>query len=186
MATVLILLLVGMALFVAAAAWKLVDAWRSATDQDMLTDLEGELQELQTLAVSKARMLRDIKDLEFDYETGHVSPEDYNDMRRRMEARAIVVLKRLDELRGSTDYDALIDAGYSERFGEDEPRKQKRRQIDASPPQKPKAPKEPEDLGCAACSAELEADSKFCSTCGTPVEPVAVAQAPAAGKEALQ
>ncbi len=118
MATVLILLLVGLALFLAGACWKLAEGWRYASGQDLLTDLEGEVQELQELAVTKARMLRDIKDLEFDFQTGHVSPEDYNDMRRKLEARAIVVLKRLDELRGEVDYDAIIDREYDLRFDE--------------------------------------------------------------------
>lgn len=117
MATVLLIMLVGFAGFTAYVLWQLVENWRRSTGQDLLTELEGELQELQELAVTKTRLLGQIKDLEFDHQTGHVSVEDYRDMRRRMEAQAIHVLKRLDTLRGEVDYDAVIDDEFERRFG---------------------------------------------------------------------
>lgn len=132
MSTAFLILFAVFAAFTSWAIWRLFESWRVSAGKDLLTGLEGELQELQELAAVKARLLRDIKDLEFDHQTGHVSVEDYRDMRRKMEAKAIHVLKRLDELRGNVDYDSIIDDEYERRFGDGdedapEPRRRARR-----------------------------------------------------------
>ncbi len=130
MATVFLLIFTAALVFTAFMAYKIYDEWQRAAGQDLLVELDGELQELQELAVTKARLLGDIKDLEFDHQTGHVSIADYQDMRRKMEAQAIHVLKRLDELRGDTDYDAIIDEEYELRFGDgDEPQPRKKKRV---------------------------------------------------------
>jgi hypothetical protein len=174
MPTVLILTVIATALFVAGATWKLVEGWREASDQDMLTELDGELQELQLLAVTKSRMLSDIKDLEFDHQTGHVSPEDYADLRRRMESRAIHVLKRLDALRGDVDFDQKIDDGYEERFGVRKKKKKKKARK-----MKPAAKPMPVSAGgfCPECGAPNHKNAKFCSTCGFALAEVVVDKA---------
>ena len=184
MPTVLIMMVVGSALFVAGAGWKLVDSWRDASDQDMLTELEGELQELQLLAVTKTRMLSDIKDLEFDHQTGHVSPEDYADMRRRMEGRAIHVLRRLDQLRGDVDYEALISEGFDERFGVT---KRKKKRAAKKKKAAVKTGRSAVKGGfCTGCGTANLDNSKFCSSCGTPLAELVANSASANAAEEAQ
>ena len=47
----------------------------------------------------KGSALRAIKELEFDYETGKLSSEDYNSLKSRYEEEAVEVMKRLEGLR---------------------------------------------------------------------------------------
>lgn len=111
----MLLMLVGFVIFTVIAVANWVMAWPHKRDE-LLVDVESEAEELAELAALKARCLQDIRDLEFDFQTGHLTEEDYRLLRDRLERQAISVMKRLDRLRGDTDYDARIDAGYAERF----------------------------------------------------------------------
>lgn len=51
-----------------------------------------------SLEAEKLLALRGIRELVFDHQAGHLAEEDYAELRARDEARAAVILKRLDEL----------------------------------------------------------------------------------------
>jgi tetratricopeptide (TPR) repeat protein len=50
------------------------------------------------LETEKVTALRALRELELDRQAGHVDDEDYQDLRARYEAQAVVVLRRLDAL----------------------------------------------------------------------------------------
>lgn len=58
-------------------------------------DAEIERQELEA---EKGRLLREIHELELDYETGKLSDDDYRAIEARLKGKAIEVLQRIDAL----------------------------------------------------------------------------------------
>jgi cytochrome c-type biogenesis protein CcmI len=57
-----------------------------------------ETDELDSLLAQKHLALEAIKELEFDWASGKLSEKDYQAIRRELEAEAIQVIRRLDEL----------------------------------------------------------------------------------------
>ncbi|MBI2847098.1 MAG: hypothetical protein HYX82_04365 [Chloroflexi bacterium] len=51
----------------------------------------------------KETILSAISELDFDYNLGNLAEEDYRELRRRYEHRAVTVLKSIDELKQSLD-----------------------------------------------------------------------------------
>jgi len=57
---------------------------------------------LQELLAEKETIYAAIQELDFDLESGKLSPEDHAALRQRHEAQAAAVLKRMDEFQGAT------------------------------------------------------------------------------------
>lgn len=109
----------------------------------------------------KTLVLRSIKDLEFDFAMKKVSQSDYDEMAARLRARAVGLMRQLDEGSG---YRALIEAEFSKRLG--------RRGL---PPAGSSTPatveREPPvdevvTTACAACGQTNDTDARFCKHCG--------------------
>lgn len=209
MGSIVLLLVAGFVVFTAAMARLWFNAWRNNRADDLLVDLDQEAKELADLARTKTRALQDIRDLEFDFRLGHLSEEDYDALRQKLERQAISAMKRLDRLRGSTDYDALIDRGYAARFGvapaeapgsnappgdapeqpapeappkPAQPPAPRPAPAAAPPPQAAPAPTRP----CPACARLMGVDAAFCSGCGAslpPLEPPAPTTCAGCGAE---
>lgn len=62
----------------------------------------------------KALVLRSIKELEFDQAMGKLSPKDFDEMAGRLRARAITLMKQVDE--GATGYRELIERELTARL----------------------------------------------------------------------
>jgi hypothetical protein len=112
----------------------------------------------------KTLVLRSIKDLEFDFAMKKVSQSDYEEMSARLRARAVGLMRQLDEGSG---YRALIEAEFAKRLG--------RRGL---PPAGSSAPatverETPVDevvtTACAACGQTNDTDARFCKHCGARV-----------------
>lgn len=97
----------------------------------------------------KTLVLRSIKELEFDRAMGKVSEADFEEMGRRLRARAIRLMKQLDV--EAVDFLAVIERELEERLGRA-----------AEPP--PAA--EVATLTCGACGTSNEGDARFCKECG--------------------
>jgi hypothetical protein len=57
---------------------------------------------LAELLAEKETIYAAIQELDFDLKSGKLSPEDHGLLRQRHEAQAATVLKRIDELQGTT------------------------------------------------------------------------------------
>ena len=88
----------------------------------------------------KALTLRSLKDLEFDHAMGKLSDRDFEEMAVRLRARAVRIMKDLDE---RPDYAARIERELEARLGDAE-----------------KAP------SCASCGTVNDPDAAFCKRCG--------------------
>lgn len=111
---------------------------RQPLSERMRIDLERE----------KALTLRSIKELEFDRAMGKVSPQDFDDMAARLRARALGIMRQLDQ---GHAYRALIEQELTQRVGKVD------RPDDAASP----------SPGTCACGTANDADARFCKNCGT-------------------
>ena len=102
----------------------------------------------------KRILLKAIKELEFDHAMGKLSDADFRDLPARYRARAVAVLRRLDE--GAVTYRALIDREVQRRLG-------------AAPAAAPGA----DARVCPSCGLKNDDDAAFCKSCGTRLGEVA-------------
>jgi hypothetical protein len=127
----------------------------------VLLDEDGPLTEL---IQRKDTLLLTIKELEFDYQTGKLSAEDFERMDQRLRHQAIALLRRIEQTAPSSiDLEAEIEAEIL------------RRRTTKSAVRNERA-----NALCPSCQAAIRPDDKFCPQCGTrligDVPPVAVAQ----------
>jgi hypothetical protein len=105
----------------------------------------------------KTLVLRSIKELEFDYAMGKLSDQDFSEMGARLRLRAGGLLRQLDV---STDYAAQIEKELSVRLAA------------AGMPGPSAASSLPGTEGasvprfCSQCGTALEPAARFCSQCG--------------------
>ena len=104
----------------------------------------------------KALVLRSIKELEFDRAMGKVSEGDFEEMGRRLRARAIRLLKQLDVK--AVDYAVLIERELQGRLG-----------AAADTPAAPAAPAVEDERVCGSCRIGNDRDARFCKGCGRPL-----------------
>ncbi|MDX1661619.1 MAG: hypothetical protein R3326_07495 [Gemmatimonadota bacterium] len=71
------------------AVWPFFSGERETIDPRLL-----ELRELET---EKARLVDELHEIELDYETGKLSDEDFERQRARLKARAVEVMREIDE-----------------------------------------------------------------------------------------
>jgi hypothetical protein len=103
----------------------------------------------------KALTLRAIKELDFDRAMGKVAEADFTEMRDRLRARAMRLLRELD---GATAYRSRIEADLAAR-------------LDAMPAPAAVLPstrveREAPGMSCGACGAAGSPGARFCTRCG--------------------
>jgi hypothetical protein len=99
--------------------------------------LEGEGDTYHELLYKKDAAYTAIKDLEFDFQSGKLSEEDFVQMKDQFEKEAISILERIDRL-------------------------EKEQKRSPTPD-----PAETESVFCARCGKENRATNNFCFSCGT-------------------
>jgi len=92
------------------------------------------------LLYKKENFLSTLKDLEFEYETGKLSKEDFDETKEDFELKAIQVIKEIEEM-------------------------EKAAKEAVSKPKK----KGKQDLFCTSCGKKVGSDAKFCPSCGKQV-----------------
>lgn len=98
----------------------------------------------------KTLVMRSIKELEFDRAMGKVSDTDFEEMGRRLRARAIRLMKQLDV--EAVDYLALIERELQGRLG--------------ASADMPAASATADGNVCGTCQTMNDADARFCKGCG--------------------
>lgn len=124
--------------------------------EKMLADFYQET-ELHHLLSRKESIYTAIKDLEFDYKTGKLADEDYEELKTKFEEQAAQVLQEIDSLKKGQK--KTEPAGKAEGKG-------KRSGV------KKGALRQEANAVCSACGAKLPSESKFCPACGEKVEPL--------------
>lgn len=178
----------------------------------MLWPLVGEIREGRPAAVGgrtrlalereKALVLRSIKELEFDRAMGKVADADFHDMVSRLRARAIGLMKQLDQGGASfrDEIEREVERRLAARRGAVQPAGEPAAARAAMP-----ADRTPAALGdgklaaagaapapeagaaaadavaatrpCAACGTQNDPDARFCKRCGARLDTAPVAAA---------
>jgi pyruvate/2-oxoacid:ferredoxin oxidoreductase beta subunit len=107
----------------------------------------------------KSLVLRSIKELEFDKAMGKVAEPDFTDMSGRLRARAIGLMKQLDETGG--DYRGEIEREVRQRL-------EARGKVAVPPRGGSKAAAAVRT--CGQCGASNDADARFCKSRGSRFE----------------
>lgn len=136
-----------------------------AMREDEETRVERE--EIDGLLLRKESLLRDIRELDDDYESAKVAPELYMSRRPQMVKQAAVLMKQLDEhgyVEGQEEY-ADIDAQIEAAVRRVRTPQQLDEQIEAAIQRARQQP------AAAAVAAANNGDTRFCPQCGRRVDP---------------
>jgi len=172
---ILVSLTIGAAGAAAAGLYRML-APLAIRDVSRLRDRPSERMRA-ALEREKTLVLRSIKELEFDNAMGKLSPKDFEEMGSRLRARAMMLMKQLDE--GSSGYRPLIERELAARLAT---RSVVRLKPDGTETatetaetvrQKPDTTEATESTEtrtantCAACGTANDTDAAFCKRCGT-------------------
>jgi hypothetical protein len=116
----------------------------------------------------KALVLRSLKELEFDQAMGKLSARDFDEMGGRLRARALSLMKQLDE--GGSGYRGVIERELQARMAGRSaagvlPRPAST--VVSEPEVEEAVEPEPADVGaCPGCGTVNDPDASFCKRCG--------------------
>jgi NADH pyrophosphatase NudC (nudix superfamily) len=133
----------------------------------------------EALLAQKESLLAQIQILEFDFETGTVPEQDFNEQRKQLVDEAAAVLKKLDEVAvkrstaGSTDMiDTEIEAAVTRLRQTPAPAPALHVPQPSSPDIQTASQPAP-TIGrvkfCTQCGQSLDAGDRFCAHCGSKV-----------------
>jgi hypothetical protein len=167
-------ILLGAALLVLVLLY-LARPFAAPEDDETRIDREA----VDALLLRKEALLRDIRELDDDYESAKVAPELYRHTRPQLLKQAALVMKQLDEHGYSqtpavgaeidTDLNAQIEAAVSRlRSAQDIDAQIETavRQTRAAPPGPVAATGNGTAQFCPQCGRRVEPDDRFCPKCG--------------------
>ena len=120
---------------------------------------------LDALASQRDSLYDAIRDLDFDFQLGKLSENDYTPLREKYKNRAAETLKQIDTLRGESeraDAEAQIETQIAQM------RRAKTDAIETAVAQLRRAKTDPVEAEIAQVRAARQSENKFCSNCGTP------------------
>ncbi|MBI4330080.1 MAG: zinc ribbon domain-containing protein [Chloroflexi bacterium] len=118
------------------------------------------------LEAQKAATYSAIKELQFDYELGNLSPSDHKELEDKYKVKAAQILKSIDEVKGEAPMDDIEKEIARKRRGgresaEDEIERQVALRRGKAAPAAAAA-----TLECHQCGKPQRPGAKFCSACG--------------------
>lgn len=160
-----ITLLLALLLSLAALAYVVLPL---LTKQPPLLQVEDD--RLTDLLARKDNAVRAIKELEFDYQVGKISEEDYQRFNQRLSRQAITLIQQLEKITPeSAALDEHLEAAIAERRQAQKPVKAQKMTLSA-PPSAPVVTSTAVTRFCTECGARLDVNFKFCASCGAPVK----------------
>lgn len=155
----------------------------SRTDLEVALGADTAGRVLSELRDEKKRVLRAIKELDFDFGMGKLSQADYDEIRGKYQARAIEVMRDLDE--GGAlhpEVQALLEGAPAPSESEPKPESEPTPETDAAPDAEETADGEDPPASaeqsrpdaatsrvCVNCESGNDLDAKFCKECGKPL-----------------
>ena len=143
---ILLTLAIGAAGFVGLMAYRAIMPLTQSSFQE--TTVMAGTRSRAAVEREKTLVLRSIKELEFDRAMGKVSESDFEEMGRRLRARAIRLMKQLDV--EAVDFLAVIERELEARLGRSP------EAVASSAPNRT----------CGGCGTSNDVDARFCKECG--------------------
>ncbi len=138
--------------------------------------------QLIELITRKDSVMAAIKDLDFDYRVGKISEEDFQRFDARLRRQAIAYIQQIEKLSPQiAGMDASLEAEIS-RYRRATNGHAKAPSTDGEPAMAEQSVSTVKVVStakaryCTTCGEQISDTHKFCANCGTPVEPVSVAQ----------
>lgn len=123
----------------------------------------------RALQAEKEAVYAALKDLDFEYQTGKLSDQDYGDLRESYRARALSILSASDRLKAAAPAAEPDGAARCPRCAHGNPPGSKFCEACGAPLAAESA--------CPACGIGVAAEDRFCAECGAPVGGGAAAHA---------
>jgi uncharacterized membrane protein YgcG len=162
----------------AAAAFYRMLAPLAIDDVSMLSEPRPE-RGRAAIEREKTLVLRSIKELEFDRAMGKVAPRDFDEMAGRLRARAIMLMKHLDE-GGGAGYRELIERELQARLARGSKGSRGSVGSTGSGSEGSRGSRgstgSPAAGACAACGTVNDTDAAFCKRCGATLHEAAGAR----------
>lgn len=127
--------------------------------EDMSEARSGASHDISQLLSERERLMTAIIELDFDHELGKVLEDDFKNQREDLSARTVLVMKELDEIRGTDNTVSTEVLIKSKRYKADDIEKM----IAARKKLKSKASK---TIFCSECGTKTITGDKFCTSCG--------------------
>jgi len=140
-----VLVAVGMAVFVATPLL----ARESAATSSLPVDVTP----LSDLKRRRLVVYENLKDLEFEYQSGKLASQDYQSLKQNYLGEAATLMAASQEAEQLKEIDALLE-----------------REVAARRASRKKSP--PQDYVCPKCGFENPVPVKFCGECGTKISPL--------------
>lgn len=134
-------------IFIAVAGYVLYPLLRRPSRAEQLeAKLNGAVGSLQE---QRDAIYAALKELDFDFQTGKLSSEDYESLRHQYRQRAVAILQQIDDVqkKGALDYELEAEIQIA---------RARQRQRGARP----------SSWTCADCGRMMTAADHFCSGCG--------------------
>lgn len=129
-----------------------------------------ENEEMLELIFRKDASLAAIKDLEFDYQVGKISEEDYQRFDARLRRQAIGYMQQIEKLSPEiANLEDALEAEIARQRRTSQRRTQPTLQVPAAQEQAAVSVR-----FCTNCGEALSPTHKFCANCGTPVASMVV------------
>ncbi|MGM0555688.1 MAG: zinc ribbon domain-containing protein [Myxococcota bacterium] len=172
----ILFLIITAALTLYAAFHIVAPFFQSREDQLRFEVLDEDLRRIEELVAQRAYLLKSLRELQLDYDTGKIPDDDYEQTRKKLELEAVTVLRELDEVHGGRGWQQAIDEELSERIqgirqrGSEESTGTLEAKIEAGSDEPVsddvEAAPEGHELDCPECGKSMEVDARFCSQCG--------------------
>lgn len=121
--------------------------------------IAGETHALDALVAQRDSTYDAIRDLDFDYQLGKLSQDDYTALREKYKARAAHVLQQLDQLGDGAEADTEIEAQVAQlRRAKTDPVEDEIARV--------RAARKAGSGFCRTCGAPHQAGDQFCGKCG--------------------
>ena len=118
---------------------------------------DGKFKELHSKRDTTYSML---KELEFDFQSGILTEEDYRDLEARYKRKAISILKDADNLEKGTEVEGDIEAQVQKL------RRVKGNNLDKEVEAEVLKLRRSQGKFCPQCGTKSQEDDRFCSICG--------------------
>lgn len=160
-----LLIIVAVAFVVAYPLWK-----------PRLAAKDGSPEPNAPLLAQKETTYAALKELEFDYALGNLTPEDHKALEEKYKNRAVSILKQLDERSGQRPKQSSVEEKLEAEILELRRSARKAQQAAKDPEprpsgaQQPQAPQRPQaQNACPKCRSAIPVGAKYCPYCGSSV-----------------